>query len=78
MISDALKEFAARRPFVPFTIHMADGRAFEIRHPEAVIVAPGGSTAVAYIDDDAIRIIQLVMATAVENAAGERAAGNGR
>jgi hypothetical protein len=28
-----------QRPFVPFRIHMTDGHAYEIHHPEAMMVS---------------------------------------
>jgi hypothetical protein len=47
MISRAhLKRFAERRPFLPFRIHMASNRTFEIRHPELIEV--GKTSAVVY------------------------------
>ncbi|MGA2701742.1 MAG: hypothetical protein ABSH35_11690 [Isosphaeraceae bacterium] len=33
-----LLEQLRRRPFVPFRIHMTDGRFYDIVHPEAVLV----------------------------------------
>jgi hypothetical protein len=45
MISRAqLIFFAKRRPFLPFRIHMACNRIFEVRHPELIEV--GKTTAV--------------------------------
>jgi hypothetical protein len=49
-----LKEVKARRPFEPFEIHLSDGRAVPVGHPDAVswegpdfapvlyVVLPGG------------------------------------
>ena len=35
-------------PFRPFTLHMADGRSFEIRHPDFLLIGPDGRTAFAF------------------------------
>jgi hypothetical protein len=36
---EELTALLRRRPFVPFRIHMTDGHAYEIHHPEAMIVS---------------------------------------
>lgn len=33
-----LHEFTRKRPFTPFRIHTTEGLAYEIRHPDQVIV----------------------------------------
>jgi len=33
-----LQEFTRRRPFVPYRIYATDGRTYDIRHPDQVIV----------------------------------------
>ncbi len=38
MTADALRELLYERPFVPFCIHMGNGRSIEVRHPEMAIV----------------------------------------
>jgi len=38
MRPDDLHEFTRRRPFAPYRIHLTDGRTYEIRHPDQVIV----------------------------------------
>ena len=35
---EELLERLRRRPFEPFTVHLADGRAFEVRYPEMNLV----------------------------------------
>jgi hypothetical protein len=38
MRAEDLLEMLRNRPFVPFRIHMTDGRTYDIVHPEAVLV----------------------------------------
>ena len=38
MNADAIREFLNRRPFEPFVIRMSDGEAYEVRHPECLMV----------------------------------------
>lgn len=39
MPPEAIRTALHQEPFVPFRIHLTDGRAFEIRHPEMMVVA---------------------------------------
>lgn len=39
MRADELLEFVRRQPFTPFRIHMTDGQAYEVNHPERILVA---------------------------------------
>jgi len=38
MRPEDILQFLRKRPFEPFRIHMSDGSAFEIQHPELAIV----------------------------------------
>lgn len=38
MRPEGLTELLRVRPFVPLRIHLTDGQAFDIRHPEQVLV----------------------------------------
>lgn len=38
MPPDKLLEALARAPFEPFRIHMTDGKVYDIRHPEMVLL----------------------------------------
>ena len=44
MTSRELHRSVKDQPFVPFRIRMADGRLFEVRHPDFVFVYPGVRT----------------------------------
>jgi hypothetical protein len=53
MIAKSLREFWRAAPFVPFEIHMADGRKFPVPHPDFLFISPKGDTIVLIDDDDA-------------------------
>ncbi|MFO0929227.1 MAG: hypothetical protein U0736_19755 [Gemmataceae bacterium] len=38
MSPETLREMLRQQPFVPFRIHTTDGRTFDVRHPEMVLV----------------------------------------
>ena len=61
MTTVQLKRLAEARPFHPFTIHLTDGRAISVSHPEVLSVSPGGRTFGVWTDDDAIEIIDLLL-----------------
>lgn len=53
-------------PFQPFTIRMADGRSFHVRHPELLMMSPTGRTAGVYLPDGVAHIIDLLLMTELE------------
>jgi hypothetical protein len=53
-------------PFRPFTIHMADGRAFPVPHPDFLSMSPTGRTVIVYQEDDAFSILDLLLTTEIE------------
>ncbi len=66
MTKDKLSEVHQARPFQPFRIHLADGRALEVRHPEFLAVSPIGKEAVLFNADGRHEIIDLPLVTAIE------------
>ena len=71
MITNAIRELLAQRPFIPFKIHLTDGQAIPVRHPDMLIISPGGSTAVTFVGDEALKVVQLVQVTTLETTGGE-------
>ena len=54
------------QPFRPFTIHMGDGRAFMVRHPEVIARFPAGRTVIVYGDDENHSILDMLLVTELE------------
>lgn len=48
MTSQELRAALRTVPFRPFTVRMADGRAFEVRHPDFLLIGPGARTAFVF------------------------------
>jgi hypothetical protein len=67
------------QPFRPFTIRVADGRAFEIPHPEFLSRSPSGRTVIVYGPEENFSVLDLLLVTELEvnpprKSAGEAAA----
>jgi len=54
------------QPFQPFTIHMADGRQFHVKHSDFLSRSPSGRTIIIYNDDDSFSILDLLLVTELE------------
>jgi hypothetical protein len=75
-----LKRAKDVRPFLPFLINMADGRALEIRHPDAVAWGDeNGRFAVCVLPDSSVEVIDVSLATSlsIPAPAGGEAGSNG-
>ncbi len=47
-------------PFQPFDIHLADGRALSVDHPELLAISPPGRTIVVGLPDGTAEIVDLL------------------
>lgn len=54
------------QPFVPFTVHLADGRAMRVEHPDFVATAPEGKSMIVYGADGSFAIVDLSLAVDAE------------
>ena len=50
-----LQDLLTARPFVPFRLYMADGKTFDVRHPEFVMVGVRGNAVIFESDDPSSR-----------------------
>jgi hypothetical protein len=48
MSIDELRNHVKARPFVPFTVLVADGRSFRVPHEDFISQSPGGRTVIVY------------------------------
>lgn len=77
MTIEKIREFYNAQPFVPFVIHLADGRALPVVHREFLASSPSGRTITLYQPDDSMNIIDLLLVTDLEikpskNGSGKR------
>jgi hypothetical protein len=66
MTTQQLKAMLHAAPFEPFDVYLADGRSIEVRHPELVLITPGGRTICIASSDDAIEIVDLLLVTSLK------------
>ncbi len=62
--TEQVQRAVRRVPFTPFTIHIADGRSYVVKHPEQVAVA-GGHELVFIGDDEGIHEIEMINITKI-------------
>jgi len=72
---DQLRNAVKAQPFEPFTIHLADGRHLFVRHPDFIIFAPSGRTAIVYQTDDSYNNIDLRLVTDLAFGSGSPSSG---
>jgi hypothetical protein len=73
-----LRELHETRPFVPFTLTLADGRKLTVPHNEFFSLFPSGRFAVLTHADDSFTVIELLLVTAVDVKVKGSAAGGRR
>jgi len=54
------------RPFRPYTLHLGDGRAFFVKHPDFLSRSPSGRTVIVHQDDDSFSVLDLLLVTELE------------
>lgn len=72
MTTEKLREVMRNQPFRPFLVHLADGRAINVEHPDFIAISPSGRTAIIYTKDDASHFIDLLLVTDLEVRAQKR------
>ncbi len=73
MTIDEVRNAVHAAPFVPFVLHLADGRAAEIPHPDFIAVTgPGRHVIVTYTTRSGWSVIDLLLVTELEVQAGDR------
>jgi len=71
MTAEQIRQAQQAAPFRPFTIHLADGRAFPVDHPELVLLSRGGRTLALAVGQEAFEIIDVFLVTSLTTANGE-------
>jgi hypothetical protein len=66
MTTPQIRSMLRAAPFQAFDIHLADGRAIPVRHPEMVAVTEGGRTIGVATSDDTIEIVDLLLVTSLK------------
>jgi hypothetical protein len=66
MTLEQLRKAYEAQPFVPFVLHLADGREIPIRSREFMMPAPSGRTVVVYQPEGRRNVIDLLLVTDLE------------
>ncbi len=61
-----LRELHETRPFVPFTLTLADGRKLDVIHNEFLAFFPSGRAAMLTHSDDKFTFFDLLMVTSID------------
>jgi hypothetical protein len=72
MTIERIREAFGAQPFVPFVLHLADGREIPVHGPEFIMPAPSGRTIVVFQPDDRMNIVDLLLVTDLEFKARKR------
>lgn len=73
MTVEQLRKAHETRPFRPFTLKLADGSRFHVRHPECLSYSPTGRTVVAVDpEDETFEIIDLLLVASIRVGNGHR------
>jgi hypothetical protein len=61
-----IREALAERPSRPFTVRTVSGRENRVPHPEHAYVSPGGGNLIITFDDDAVRVLEMLMIDGID------------
>lgn len=74
MAIEQLRNLYNAQPFVPFIMHLADGRKIPVRSREFMASAPNGRTVIVYQPDNTFNIVDLLLVTDLEAKPAENGA----
>ncbi len=69
MTSNIIRDLLHTTPFVPFTVHVADGKSIAVRHPDYATLTQGGRMFFVNTKDDDFEWVDVFLITRVESTA---------
>ncbi len=60
---DQIRLVREANPFVPFTVHLADGPSHRVPHRNYLSMSPGGRTVIVYESDEAGHLLDSLLIT---------------
>jgi|CXWL01.1.fsa_nt_gi hypothetical protein len=79
MTIDQIRKAVFAEPFIPFTISLGDGRRFEIRHPEFIMVPREASRIIVAESGEDYNVIDVLLVTSLDfKKRGQRGKTNGK
>ena len=73
-----IKRYYSRAPFQPFSLKLADGRAFRMNHPEFMMLSPGARIVHLALEQGGVESIDLLLVVSIELHPVKRGGTNGR
>jgi len=66
MTTEQIDDALHRQPFVPFTLHIADGRKIHVDHEDFVMRSRSGRAIAVYRENDRIETFDVFLITSIE------------
>ena len=66
MTTEQFRATLHQNSFRPFTIRMADGRAFEVAHRDFVALSQSGRTAIVFYGHEAYSVLDVLLMSELE------------
>lgn len=66
MTIEQLRQLHQARPFQPFEIHLEDGRALSVEHPEFLAQSANGRTIAVSHPDGVLEIVDLLLVVSLK------------
>jgi len=66
MTTEQFRATLHQQPFRPFTIRMADGRAFSVGHPDFVAQSESGRTVIVFQANESYSVLDLLLMSELE------------
>ena len=70
MTNESLAEMLHHQPFIPFRLHLADGRSFLVDHPDFISRTRGGRTVIVHDKDEHFEVVDLRLVISLERVNG--------
>jgi hypothetical protein len=65
MRAEEIRNLLRARPFVPFTIHLPEGRGVRVTRPDFALLSPNGRTLLAYEPDESFNMIDVLLVSSI-------------
>jgi hypothetical protein len=65
MTNQQLRTARTMVPFRPFSVHMADGRSFDVPHPDFLSISPSGRSVIVYQRNEEFSILDPRLVTEI-------------
>jgi hypothetical protein len=66
MLINELRTHVKARPFIPFTVLVADGRSFHVPHEDFISQSPSGRTVIVYNEKSTCAVLDALLVTGLE------------